>query len=113
MKNKYKELYIKFIYSEIPNFIQILGVLSLFNFLLNNKYLSLVSIFIISLLFEKYLIVKYLDFIKVQIFDSHSEFNTEEIDVNTIVSHQKKYILVTQLIFYIVLIFVLTGIYLQ
>lgn len=100
MNREYRKLYIKFIDLEIPNFLQILGVLSLISFLLKNIYLSIFAISIASLLFDRYMSAKFFEFVKTQICDPHSELNRWNIDDEKFQNHYGKFIFLSSLLFF-------------
>jgi len=100
--NKQRELYYKFLDLEIPNFIQILGGLSLVSFLLNNIYFTIPIILGITYLFDRYLLAKFFEFAKDQVCDPHSDMNREKIDVNEFRLHFKKVVPLTSAIFLII-----------
>jgi hypothetical protein len=73
-------LYYKFFILEIPNFIQILSLLTFFTILLQNNVHRLVLIWIVSLFLGLYLIEKSFLFLKDQIVDTFSEINRHKLE---------------------------------
>ncbi len=99
--NDHIKLYLKFLDIEIPNFIQILGIVSLFSYLSKNLYFSFVIILVTSYLFDRYLLAKFFEFMKNQICDPHSEVNRKKLNDEGLFSTNRKLIPATSIIFFL------------
>lgn len=110
MKSEYRKLYIKFLDLEIPNFVQILGVVSLLSFLLKNIYLSIPVVLVASFLFDRYLIARFFEFVKAQICDPHSELNRLKMDDDKFSSHYEKLVPWTSVLFLVLASLIAFGI---
>lgn len=110
MKSEYRKLYFKFLDLEIPNFIQILGVVSLLGFLFKNIYFSIFAILIASFLFDRYLLARFFEFVKAQVCDPHSELNRLKIDDDKFCNHYKKLVPLTSISFLLLASLIAVGI---
>jgi hypothetical protein len=73
-------LYYRFFVLEIPNFIQIFSLLTLFSILLKNTEHKIILIAVVSLFLAMYLLEKSAQFLKNQIIDNFSETNRHRLD---------------------------------
>ncbi len=92
------KIYINFIKSEIPNFIQIMGIISLISFSIKKIYISIIIAFSVSYLFDKYFFYKITEFLNLQFRDSLSLLNREKISEDTCWEIWEKLIIRTSII---------------
>ena len=103
---EYRELYLKFLKLEIPNFIQIITLLSFFSYLSKNRALDLVIDALVLVFMNAYFFEKFFEFEKSQIFDIHSERNRKGFEKSIWTKKYKKYILITFSIFYALVVII-------
>lgn len=86
---------------EIPNFIQILSLPTIFGILIkaDGWMLPLATSVIVIFLLEQYFIERLVRFLYNQITDSHSILNRKNLDQGTILIKWKRYAIVTSIVF--------------
>jgi len=102
MKNNYLKIYLNFLDLEIPNIIQIVGGLSLVNFLLHNIYYSIPIILVITYLIDRYLLAQFHEFTKNQFSNSNVKLNQENIDIEEFRLRFRKFLRLTSVVFCVI-----------
>ncbi len=92
--NYNKKYYLEFIYLEIPNIIQIIGLLSFFNYLSNNLFLNLISGYFIVHLLGKYIETKINIFFRELILNSESKLYKDKLDINILIRYSSYTLLI-------------------
>ncbi len=103
-KNRYLWHYKKFLKLEIPNFLQIVTLVSLLSIFLKNDYLVFIIPFLVSYLLFLYHINKFGEYINNQIKDSASDLKCYNLDLDKY--SYEKYIIITDVLFFIVILFI-------
>ena len=95
----YRRLYFKFLRLEIPNFIQIIGLLAFFSYLSKNIILNVLVTAIVSFLLNGYFLEKFFEFIEEQIITPNSELNRRKLDDAIWMKKYTQWIWITSLVF--------------
>lgn len=94
-KATYFSLYKKFLVLQIPNFIQIVSIFSLFGILINRPIFTAIISFLITVLFTAYLLESFHEFVYKQIIDPLSVINRHKLDDDVLMRKAKYYLILT------------------
>lgn len=99
----YRHFWYYFLKLEIPNFIQIVTVVTIFGAFLDNLTLRILIDTAVSLILFDYLTTAFFSFIKKEISDPLSEFNRRELDTKILANKLNRYVFITILIFMLII----------
>lgn len=97
--NKYQKLYLRFIKLEIPNFIQIITLVSFFSYLSKNIYVIIIVASFVLILLNLYLIEAFVKYTHDEVKDPYSLLRVENIESQIFMEKSIAYAIFTGIVF--------------